>query len=112
MTDLRTQQNNLITPTVVFWTTGKTTKKFQDQNYFGDFNWVACSAGDVIWIEDYTANDAKTKLCGVIVQPFDFGNPVIRLVPNSIAKNISDRGLASVSDINEVVWHIRKYMYQ
>lgn len=61
---------------------------FKDQDYFDDFDFDRMEAGDVVWIDDYDGNDAaKTRDCGIIAR-FDFNDPIIRLLPNSVAEKL------------------------
>jgi len=85
-----------------------------DQEYFEDFNFDRMQAGDIVWIEDYTASDAKKKAVGIIAR-FDFNDPIIRLLPRKATlvlmqlDSIRKSQLTSVIGVNS---YFENFMYR
>lgn len=72
---------------MVFWTTGKITRSFRNQEFFSDFNWDIFEPGDLVWLEDYEGKD-QTRIVGVYLKTKE-GNPVVRLLPNYVGEKIA-----------------------
>jgi len=71
---------------MVFWTTGKTTRSFRNQEFFEGFNWDNFTPGDFVWLEDYEGKD-QTRIVGIYLGQKD-NNPIVRLLANPLGKKI------------------------
>jgi hypothetical protein len=87
----------------------------KNQDFFTDFNWNNCQAGDIIWLEDYTDNDARPTICGIITM-FNFNNPIIRLLPNVTGRYLAKYDIQTVDDIKKIsrsaFRSVHNYMYE
>jgi hypothetical protein len=85
----------------------------QDQTYFDNFNWNNVTAGDIIWLEDYTAEDGRPTICGIVTM-FNFNNPIIRLIPAASARYLAKHDCQSIDDLKgcNLFSHFHNFMYE
>ncbi len=87
----------------VKYTTGKTTKKFQDQEFFDYFNWNNFEQGDIVWLEDYHAKDVD-RICGIFIAS-DNEVVTVRLVKNVHGFMLAGAmGLESILTLRSPFW--------
>jgi hypothetical protein len=89
----------------VFYNTGKTTKKFQDQSFFDTFNWQNFEQGDTVWLEDYDGSDVS-RIAGIFKNHRP-GQVTIRLVKNVHGQIL---GHHSVENINQMSQFWQRYL--
>ncbi len=80
--------------------------KFEDQNYFQNFNWNLFRPGDIVWLEDYEAKDSQTNanIAGVFTKQ-DGDYIFIKVLPNLAARIISKRGnIININSLSGSYW--------